>query len=80
MKPNLTRREFIKTAGIYTASAALPGFFLKSHKSAAGKNKPNFLIIVFDAWSASNMSLYGYPRKTTPKLELLAERQVGLHF
>jgi len=79
MKPNLTRREFLKTAGIYTAGAALPGYFLKSNKPAAGKNKPNFLIVVFDAWSASNMSLYGYPRKTTPKLERLAEKAIVYH-
>ncbi|MEA3350604.1 MAG: sulfatase-like hydrolase/transferase, partial [Chloroflexota bacterium] len=39
----------------------------------------NVLILVFDAWSAANMSLYGYQRETTPKLERLAEKAVVYH-
>jgi len=79
MKPYLTRRDFLKVAGMYSASAALPAYFLKSDRPVSNKNKPNFLIIVFDAWSASNMSLYGYGRTTTPHLDRLAEKAIVYH-
>jgi arylsulfatase A-like enzyme len=39
----------------------------------ANGNAPNILILVFDALSARNMSLYGYPRDTTPELAKFAE-------
>jgi choline-sulfatase len=41
--------------------------------------KPNILIVVFDAWAAQNMSLYGYERETTPQLTRLAERAIVYH-
>jgi arylsulfatase A-like enzyme len=37
---------------------------------------PNLLLIVLDTVRASNLSLYGYARKTTPELERLATRGV----
>jgi arylsulfatase A-like enzyme len=37
------------------------------------------LIIVFDALSAGHMSLYGYPRRTTPNIERFAERATVFH-
>ncbi len=37
-------------------------------------NGPNILVIVFDALSATNVSLYGYPRETTPNLSRFAEQ------
>ncbi len=40
---------------------------------------PNIIVLVFDAWSAKNVSLYGYPRKTTPNLERLAEKAIVYH-
>ncbi len=39
----------------------------------------NVLIIVFDALSASNISLYGYQRGTMPNLDRLAERAIVYH-
>ena len=41
------------------------------HKAAAAA--PNIVVIVADAMRARSMSLYGYPEKTTPFLERLAE-------
>ena len=41
---------------------------------AAGR--PNVLLVVLDATRASDLSLYGYPRPTTPDLERFAERAV----
>ncbi|MHC4537283.1 MAG: sulfatase family protein [Planctomycetota bacterium] len=42
-------------------------------------NRPNVLILIFDAWSAVNCSLYGYPRDTTPNLNRLAEKVTVYH-
>jgi arylsulfatase A-like enzyme len=42
-------------------------------------NLPNIIILVFDAWSAENVSLYGYPRPTMPHLEAFAERALVYH-
>jgi arylsulfatase A-like enzyme len=42
-------------------------------------NTPNILIIVFDALSSHNMSLYGYPRVTTPNIDTLANNATVYH-
>jgi arylsulfatase A-like enzyme len=46
---------------------------------ASAFDKPNFLILVFDALSAKNMSLYGYERETTPNLARFAEQATVYH-
>lgn len=43
------------------------------------ESQQNFIILVCDAWSASNTSLYGYPRQTTPFLEKLADKAIVYH-
>jgi arylsulfatase A-like enzyme len=40
---------------------------------------PNVLILIFDALSAKNASLYGYPRQTMPFIERAAQRAVVFH-
>ena len=42
-------------------------------------NGPGVIVIVLDALSALNMSLYGYPRKTTPNMERFARRSNVYH-
>jgi arylsulfatase A-like enzyme len=44
-----------------------------------GAVKPNVLVLVFDAMSATNLSLYGYPRHNTPNFERLANRATVFH-
>ncbi len=81
MKPSLSRREFLKLASILPLSflpARFPGESGRLLSSSAEKKK-NVLIIAFDAFSAQNISLYGYPRKTTPNLERLSERAIVYH-
>jgi arylsulfatase A-like enzyme len=56
----------------------MPSLFLEPGREADG-DLPNFLIIVFDAWSARNISLYGYDRHTTPNLARLADRATVFH-
>ena len=72
----LSRRDFLKFASLLTAGALLPDGLttLKSDGSA-----PNMIIILFDAMSARNLSLYGYPRDTTPFLNRFAERSTVYH-
>ena len=79
MPSNLSRREFLKLSGLLSASAALPVYLLKPGAAWGNPNSENILVVVFDAWSAANTSLYGYPRQTTPNLERLADRAVVYH-
>jgi arylsulfatase A-like enzyme len=44
----------------------------------ASPSAPNVLLIVLDTVRAQNLSLYGYPRSTTPQLERLAK--IGVVF
>jgi arylsulfatase A-like enzyme len=72
----LSRREFLKLAAITPAALAFSRTILPS---GLGTNSPNIIVLVFDAMSADNLSLYGYPRKTTPNLERLANRSNVYH-
>lgn len=49
-----------------------------AHSGQSG-TAPNVLVILFDAMSAANLSLYGYQRRTTPNLERFAERATVYH-
>jgi arylsulfatase A-like enzyme len=84
MTGNVTRRQFLKYASALSALSLLGGRPLDSAARRAsrrqpGDGRPNFLILIFDALSAANMSLYGYPRATTPHLERLAQRATVYH-
>lgn len=79
MKSRITRRDFLKMAGLLPLSVAAPKFVNSlSPLQQAGKSQ-NVIIVVFDALSAYNTSLYGYQRETTPNLTRLAERAVVYH-
>lgn len=75
MKPKLNRREFLKLLGaiplLKIAGDVFP--FNSAFQSSQNLDTPNVLIVVFDALSATNMSLYGYPRLTTPNISKFAE-------
>lgn len=75
----ISRREFLKLAG--AASISLPLIDLKQlvSKHSPQSNLPNILILVFDALSARNMSLYGYKRQTTPNFDKFAENSFVFH-
>ena len=80
MKDKITRRDFLKLAGLLPVSIAAPR--LLNSLDGFGKvqgNTQNVLIIVFDAWSAYHLSLYGYPRETVPNIARLADRAVVYH-
>jgi arylsulfatase A-like enzyme len=72
----LTRRDSLKLLGLTPAS-----FF---HLPAWSNTRlisppPNILIVLFDALSARHLSLYGYPRQTSPQLERLAAKATVYH-
>ena len=66
----LSRRDFLKLATLFTAGT----ISTLSVGSLQAENRPNIIIILFDAMSARHMSLYGYGRETTPELSRFAER------
>jgi len=78
--PGLSRRDFLKTSAAFLGGAAFAGAARALSSASPEKiGKPNILIFVFDALSARNLSLYGYPRQTTPNLEKFAARAAVYH-
>jgi arylsulfatase A-like enzyme len=75
------RRSFLQLMGLLPlASLAAPGGIHRADPSQPPANRPSsILILVFDALSAGNMSLYGYPRPTTPNVDGFAERASVYH-
>ena len=73
----ISRRDFIKIAGSLFAGAMvanrLPAYSLK------GEERRNIIIILCDAFSAKHLSLYGYPRHTTPNIDAFAESSTVFH-
>jgi arylsulfatase A-like enzyme len=72
----INRRNFIKLAGLLPLSFAAPRW--TRHLPDAGSRK-NVILLLFDAFTASDISLYGYQRETTPNLARLANRAVVYH-
>ena len=75
---SLSRRDFLKTAAAFSAGSLL-SMAPALQNIKAQSNKPNIIVMVFDAMSARNLSVYGYPRSTTPGLERIAERATVYH-
>ena len=71
-----SRRDFMKFTVAASGTLALSKFIPQTSwtKINQSASLPNVLIFVFDAMSAKNLSVYGYPRKTSPNLERFAER------
>jgi arylsulfatase A-like enzyme len=79
MKTSLNRRDFLKLTGLLSLNAAFSPRSWNATQLQTNPNQPNILIMVFDAWSASNISLHGYERETTPNLKHLAEKAIVYH-
>ncbi len=79
MKNQLSRRDFLKLAGLFPLSLTAPYWLQTPEAGALQTSRKNVIIIVFDAFSAYNISLYGYPRKTTPNIARLAKRAIVYH-
>ncbi|MEN8241628.1 MAG: sulfatase-like hydrolase/transferase [Chloroflexota bacterium] len=78
MTNNISRRDFLKLTGAMYLASSMPSVMVKPQR-AAGSDLPNILVVVFDAFSARNIELYGYDRPTTPNLSRLASRATVYH-
>ena len=78
MSSELSRRDFLKLLALLPLLKVPFDLFDELDVEARGApqnpDAPNILILVFDACSATNLSLYGYPRDTTPNLRRFAGR------
>ncbi len=78
--PGPTRRDFLKFGSIVSGALAASRLVLHSVPDPLGVSAlPNVLIFVFDAMSAKHLSLYGYPRRTSPSFERFAARATVYH-
>lgn len=77
----MSRRSFLKLAGTAASTALYPwaSSWEKLVQAQGNGSSPNIIIIVFDAMSARNLSLYGYVRPTSTNLERFAERATVYH-
>jgi len=75
----LDRRSFLKLAGSAASAVLLPKLVSQVKMLAGADARPNIIVILFDAMSARNLSVYGYPRRTTPNFERFAERAIVYH-
>lgn len=78
MSSPMNRRDFLKLAALAPLSAASSPY-LRLVPPAASADKPNVIVVVFDALSAYHVSLLGYSRETTPNLARLARHAIVYH-
>jgi arylsulfatase A-like enzyme len=80
MSHRLNRRDFLKLASSLPLGFVIPPLAktFQPLQPLQGSKK-NVLIIVFDAWSAYHLPIYGYSRNTTPNISRLAERAIVYH-
>ncbi|HAV75721.1 MAG TPA: hypothetical protein DCX53_00040, partial [Anaerolineae bacterium] len=80
MNNRFSRRDFLKlTSLIPLGLTANPLLRLANPGNLYHAEKKNILIIVFDAFSAYNISMHGYKRETAPNITRLAERALVYH-
>ena len=78
--PGPTRRDFLKFGTAISGALAAARLAARPNVlPASGSSLPNVIIFVFDAMSAKHLSLYGYPRRTSPNFERFAQRATVYH-
>lgn len=76
----LARRDFLKLAAFAPLAWYLaPLLRGRRGPRIAGEGKPNVIVLVFDAWSAHDIPLYGYQRNTVPNVARFAEQATVYH-
>jgi len=74
----MDRRDFLRLASLLPITPLLDKICAIT-PSQQDQDKPNVIIILFDTLSARHLSLYGYPRETTPNLTKFAEKATVYH-
>jgi arylsulfatase A-like enzyme len=78
IKPKFSRRDFLKLTSLLPLTWAIQPL-LKLGDSQVTRDKPNIILLVFDAWSALHVPIFGYVRNTMPKLSLFADNATVYH-
>ncbi len=79
-KRRFSRRDFLKLAALGPMAWYLSPLLTAQHKPrVAGDGRPNVIVLVFDAWSARDVPLYGYQRNTTPNVARFAQQATVYH-
>src|ERR1700681_1560636 len=73
------RRDFLKLAALAPVAGAAARLAMQPNTPAPQSNRPNVLFIVFDTLSAKHMSLYKFPRATTPNIDRFARHSTVFH-
>lgn len=75
-----TRRDFLKLAGVFSSGLVLSGLRDLVHGRVRHRpDKPNILIILFDAMSGPHLSVNGYASPTSPQMERFASHANVYH-
>jgi arylsulfatase A-like enzyme len=75
----MPRRDLLKLSLALTGGALASRVLPRVLSLGQSADQPNVLILLFDTLTAPHMSLYGYPRQTTPNLERFAKRATVYH-
>ncbi len=73
----ISRRDFLKLLGAASVGALASERVLSL--KTTDSDKPNIIIILMDAFSARHLSMFGYPRQTTPNIDAFAEYSTVYH-
>jgi len=71
----LTRREFLKIAGLFPMALSIP----RGLPSVDNQDINNIIIIVFDSLSALHLPIHGYRRETLPNFYRFIDRSTVFH-
>jgi membrane-anchored protein YejM (alkaline phosphatase superfamily) len=77
----ISRRNFLKLVGAAAPTILFPAVssWVAESLNQGDSSKPNVIILLFDAMSARNLSVYGYPRSTSPNFERFADHATAYH-
>jgi arylsulfatase A-like enzyme len=81
MKSKISRRQFLKAAGLGATALSMPGCLSDSHNPADRTGKvclPNFIIILTDDQGYSDIGCFGAKDFETPNLDRMAAEGVRL--
>lgn len=67
------RRQFLKTSSVISLSSLFPSIIHIPQQKVQHSTVKNIIILVFDALSGKNLSLFGYPRQTDMNIKRFAD-------